>query len=236
VTPAPRTRAPSTRRAALAVLSLSALGGCSGLFHSEAKPEQTYLLRAPSPAVPAAGAAAATDASASLPAAHPLGSLRVAHPLAAPGLDTPHIMLVQADHRMNFFLGSRWPAPLPDLIEALAVETLRASGDWQAVQDSDSAFPSEYLLQISVRRFEADYRTGGAAPEVQVVLDCSIGVRAGRELLASFVAQGSAAAGADRMSEVVAAFERASAAALSSLSQQAAAATRAAADRGPASR
>lgn len=188
------------------------LSGCTGLLHSSARPEQTYYLRAPI----AAGGAATAAAIAATGA-----SLRVATPLASPGLDSSHIMLVQADHRMNFYAGSRWPGMAPEVIGALTVETLRASGAWNWVQDSASAFPADYLLQITMRRFEADYTGGGAAPEVQVVLECTIGRREGREVIASFVAQGAATAAADRMSDVVAAFEQATRAALASLSQQA---------------
>jgi cholesterol transport system auxiliary component len=227
------------RLAAALVLSLAAAAaGCTNLFHSDAKPEQTYVLRAPPAVTAAAGGAAATDTAAATASAAPpaaaLAPLQVAHPLAAPGLDGPHIILVQADHRMNFYLGSRWPAPLPDMVEALAVETLRASGEWQSVQDSDSPFTSEYLLQISVRRFEADYTPARSAPQIEVVLDCTLGARAGHELVASFVAEGSATAAGDHMSEVIAAFETAASAALASMSQQAVAATRSFAGRGTA--
>jgi ABC-type uncharacterized transport system auxiliary subunit len=218
----------AARPAAALALALAGAAGCTNLFHSDAKPEQTYVLRAPSAGADADGAAATATAA---PSTGALAPLQVAHPLAAPGLDGPHIILVQADHRMNFYLGTRWPAPLPDMVEALAVETLRASGAWQSVQDSGSPFTSEYLLSISVRRFEADYTRGRTAPQVEVVLDCTLGARAGRELVTSFVAEGSAAAAGDRMTEVIAAFETASSAALASLSQQAAAATRAAAGR-----
>jgi ABC-type uncharacterized transport system auxiliary subunit len=176
--------------------------------------------------------AAATATAAPAPAL--LAPVQVSHPSATPGLDGPHIILVQPDHRSNFYVGSRWPAPLTDMIEALTVETLRASGDWQSVQDSASPFTSEYLLWISVRRFEADYTRKHTAPEVTVMLDCTLGAREGRELVASFVAQGSATAADDRMTEVVAAFETASDAALTSLAQQAAAAARAYAERGTA--
>jgi ABC-type uncharacterized transport system auxiliary subunit len=205
----------------LAAAAALAAAGCTGLFQSHTAPEQTYVLRAPAP--PAAPAASAT----ALPAAQP-ASLRVAHPLAAPGLEGAHIMLVQADHRMNYYTGSRWPAPLPDVVEELAADTLRAAGEWQSVQGSESPFPAEYLLQIVVQHFEADYTGGGAAPEVHVVLDCTLGKRAGRDVLATYVAQGTASAAGNRMSEVVAAFEQASGAALSSLAQQTAAAVRAA--------
>ena len=194
-----------------------AVSGCTGLFHSTAAPEQTYLLRAPAPPTAAAPAAPPGAALAS-PAALP--SIGVSRPDADPGLDSSRIILVQADHRLNFYSGSRWAGPVPDLLEALTVETLRASGGWQSVQDADSPFPSDYLLRIRVRRFEADYTGGGPAPEVHVVLDCVVGQREGREVLASFIAQGTATAAADRMSAVVAAFEQATDEALNSLAQQ----------------
>ena len=37
--------------------------------------------------------------------------------------------------------------------------------------DSESAFSSEYFLQITIRRFEAEY-TSDAAPTAQVAFDC----------------------------------------------------------------
>jgi cholesterol transport system auxiliary component len=187
------------------------LGGCTGLLHSNATPEQTYYL-----AAPAAAALAPTQAS-----------LRVGHPSAAPGLDSPHIMLLQADHRMNFYTGSRWPGPAPEVFEALAVQTLRASQAFTSVEDSTSPFPSDYLLQISLRRFDADYTQGAAAPTVNVVIDCIVGRREGRDVVATFEATGSAAASANRQGEVVAAFEQASSQALGMLTDQAAQAVRA---------
>ena len=207
--------APLRAGSALALLCCACLGaGCSGLLHSSAPPVQTYFLRPP---LPAAGAAAVPAMAA---------ALRVEQPLASPGLDSAHIMLMQSDHRMNFYAASRWPGTAPELIGALAVQTLRAAGAFSSVQDAAGAFPADYLLQITLRRFDADYSGGGAAPEVHVALDCSIGRREGREPIASFTAQGTATAGADRMSEVVAAFEQATGAALQSLSQQAGEAVR----------
>ena len=209
-------------------------GGCSGLFHSSARPEQTYYLRAP----PAAAREEVPTAARGDPGSPPAlaASLRVGHPQADPGLDSSHIMLVQADHRMNFYAGSRWPGPTADVIEALAVETLRASGAWRSVEDSTSPFPSDYLLQVAVRRFEADYTAGGTVPEVHVTLDCIIGRREGRDVVATFVASGAALATANRLSEVVSAFEQATGAALGSLSQQAQQVVRAVAERAAAER
>ncbi|HEY0766676.1 MAG TPA: ABC-type transport auxiliary lipoprotein family protein [Steroidobacteraceae bacterium] len=204
-------------------------GGCSGLFHSTAQPEQTYYLRAPSAPAGSATPAAGSATPGSPPAV--AASLRVGPARADPGLNSSHIMLVQADHRMNFYAGSRWPGPVAEVLEALEVETLRASGAWTSVEDSTSPFPSDYLLQVTVRHFEADYSSGGTVPEVHVTLDCTIGRRQGREVVATFVASGTALATANRLSDVVSAFEQATGAALGALSQQAAQAVRVAAER-----
>jgi ABC-type uncharacterized transport system auxiliary subunit len=206
------------------------LAGCSGLFQSKAKPEQTYYLRAPAarpastrPPAGASAAAAATPAPA---------SLRVIRTVADPGLDTSRIMLVQADHRMNFYSGSRWPAPAPEVIESLTVQTLRASGAWSSVAGSGSPFPSDYLLQVHVQRFEADYGEGADTPVVHAVLECTVGRREGREVLTTFTASGTAAATANRLSEVVMAFEQATGTALEALAQQTEQAVRADVQRG----
>jgi len=202
------------RTVAGAALCVTLLGGCTNLFHSTAPLEQVYYLRA----APEVGTAIAS------PADGP--SLRVVRPMTAPGLDTPHIVLLQADHRMNFYTGSRWPAPVSEVVEALLLQTLRASGNWSSVGSSTSGFPSSYLLQCNVRRFEADYTAGGPAPTAEVVLDCLVGRREGREVLTTFSVSGSAAAAANRMTDVVAAFEEASRTAVAAVSQQVLAAVR----------
>jgi cholesterol transport system auxiliary component len=196
------------------VLLLTVLveAACSGL-RSSAPATQTYLLRA------AQAQAAPAAAKPSAP------SLQVARPEPGPGLGSEHIVIVQPDHRMSYFAGSQWAAELPLVVEALAVERLRSSGAWQAVNDSESAFSSEYFMQITIRRFEAEYATD-AAPTAYVALDCAIGRRSDRLLVASFTAQGEAPASANRVGAVVAAFERAANAALAQLAESSVAAVR----------
>jgi cholesterol transport system auxiliary component len=198
-----------------AVPASLALSGCGGLFHSNARPDQVYYLRATARAKGSASAA-------------PLAtSLRVVRPTAAPGLDSAQIVLLQSDRRMSFYLASRWPASTPNMVESLAVEKLRGSGMWQSVGDSASSFPSDYVVQVMIRRFEADYTGGGPAPDIHVVFDCAVGKRKDREVVASFLAEGSAQAGANRLGSVVAAFETATNTALDSMAIQTADAVRA---------
>ncbi|MDE2263036.1 MAG: membrane integrity-associated transporter subunit PqiC [Gammaproteobacteria bacterium] len=199
------------------VLLALALSGCSSLLHSDAAPVQVYTLRA--------GSAAAGDGAD--PPAALAASLRVAHPLAGPGLGTSQIVLLQPDHRLNVYAASAWAADTPALIESLAVATLRDSGHWRSIEDAESPFPSDYLLQISIRRFDADYSGGqGIAPTVRVTLDCTLGKEEGRDIVATFVASGSAVAGANRLGAVVAAFQQATNAAMAALSQETSAAIR----------
>jgi ABC-type uncharacterized transport system auxiliary subunit len=201
------------------------LTGCSGLLHSDDPPVQIYVLRAAvSPTRAATEQAQALNEARTAPASaaqtEAPPSLQVPRPQADPGLATELITLVQSDHRMDHYAASRWAGALPDVVETLAIDTLRASGNWSSVNDAPSPFAADYLLQINIRRFEADYTSGSDAPKAHVMLDCTIARRIGRELLTSFVAEGVADAEANKMSAVVAAFEKAANTALATMAQR----------------
>jgi ABC-type uncharacterized transport system auxiliary subunit len=172
---------------------LMLLAGCGGL-QSNLPPTQTYILRA-QPAQAANGGSTGT-------------TLQLARLTTDPGLGSDRIVLVQSDHRMSFYNGSRWASELPEVLETLAVATLRATGRW------------DFLLQIAIRRFEADYTSGGSNPTIQVALDCTVIRRAGRDHVANFVAQGSAQASENRMATVVSAFEQATNQALAVMAEK----------------
>jgi cholesterol transport system auxiliary component len=184
------------------------LAGCGGLFETDGQPVQSYVLRV-TPSEPQKGT--------------PIkGTLRVSRPLTSPGLESERIVLVQSDHRLDFFTASRWAGNLPDVIESLAVERLRSTAVWSVVQDSRSAFPGDYTLQITVRRFEADYTQNAELPVVRVAFDCIMGRRLDRELLAAFSAEVNEPAAANRLAAVVGAFEVATNKALAEIAERAA--------------
>ena len=190
-------------------VTLLALSACASILRSNAPASQVYVLRAIN---------APVEKSVATP---PTASLQVALPQAAPGLYSDHIVIVEPAHRMSYYAGSLWAAPLPVLLQTLVVERLRSTGAWAAVNDSESPFVSEYYLQIDIRRFEAEY-AADLSPTVRVNLDCAIGRRASRELLATFSVEGAAPAGANRVSAVVAAFEQATNASLDQLAERSA--------------
>ncbi|MGH8252707.1 MAG: ABC-type transport auxiliary lipoprotein family protein [Steroidobacteraceae bacterium] len=177
-----------------AVVAMLLASGCSGLHSKEGAP-QTYTLISVAPS-----AVVSTPAGAV--------TLQVVRPLAAPGLDTDGIALLRDTHRLDYFAASRWPAPLPDLLQTLAVDALRASGHFRAVQPDATTLLSDDVLQIEIRHCEVEY-SGDGAPVVHVQLLATLGQRSDRALLANVTAESSKPASENRMQPVVAAFQNA---------------------------
>jgi cholesterol transport system auxiliary component len=181
---------------------LFALAGCGSLFHSDQPPVTVYALRAP-------------DAPALAPRLNV--SLAVAYPLAAPGLAADRIAVTMPDGRFDGYAGVRWAAPVPEIVAALLVETLRARGGFAAVLAEGADFGARYLLQAEVREFTAVYSGPGRPPVVHVVLVGELVRSRNRELIQSFSARGEAEARDDHQRAVVAAFATAAGSALTAL-------------------
>ncbi|HEU5135503.1 MAG TPA: ABC-type transport auxiliary lipoprotein family protein [Steroidobacteraceae bacterium] len=205
-------------RASFIVPVSLALASCGSVFESDLAAPQSYVLRLPAAPTPEVNGDA--------------GRVVVQRPDASPGLESERIALVRSEQRFDFYAASRWAAPAPDVIGSVMIDTLRATGAFSAVLDDSAPFAARYSLRCTLRRFEADYTKGSGAPTVFVTLDCTLGRRRDRELLASFTAEGSARAAEDRLNAVVAAFESATAAAMTELGR---AATTAVANEKPAS-
>lgn len=175
------------------VLALALMAGCSG-FRSRESAEETYLLQV-APAVAATTAPAAA-------------TLVVLLPSAAPGLDGDRIALQTADGRMNFYRASRWSDELPAVMQTMLLDSLRNAGGWRTVLAEGAPFSADLLLQTEIRHFQAEY-SGTGAPTAHVMLEATLGQRGSRAILRSIRAESRVAAGADRMSDVVAAFNAA---------------------------
>jgi cholesterol transport system auxiliary component len=176
--------------------------GCSG-FRSNQPAMQVYTL---DPVFTESTAATASTST----------TLQVLRPQAAPGLDTERIALRRSAQRLDYYAGSRWPAPLPEFVQSLAVEALRASGKFHSVHADTATFAADEVLQIEIRRWQAEY-AGDNPPVVHVQLLATLGRRADRGIVASVSADSSVTATENRMQAVVAAFQSAATAALSDL-------------------
>lgn len=213
-------RALMLRQATLGV-SLCALAACGSYFTSEAPVAQTYVLRAPITDQPASEASAARPVAAG-PAVRDSIAVRISRPAAAPGLETDRILLTRDGRELDFYAAGRWAAPIPDMLGSLAIETLRGRAGIGTVYGEGTPFPSDYVLHIVVRRFDADYGDADygdaqGAPAASVVLDCTLGRRLDRAVIATFVIEARQPADANRLGAVVRAYEAAAHAALEEL-------------------
>jgi cholesterol transport system auxiliary component len=180
------------RLAAIAVLA-SLISGCSSL-QSNISPEQRYVLHAPV-TQPHGAAVAAT--------------LQLLRPVAQPGLDTDRIALVQPGNRLDYFAGGRWSGPLERVVESMLVQTLRGSGRFAQISHDGAGMGADFVLAVTLRRFEADYAAEGGAPMARVQLECTLSSRRDHRQLAGFDIVTEAPAGANRLGSVVAALEAA---------------------------
>lgn len=177
-----------------------ALQGCAGsLLESKAEVPETFRLEG----------VALPDRGGRLPLA-----ITVAHPGAAPALDTDRVAVVQPDSRFDYFAGVRWSEPAPQMLQQQLVRALASDGRFEAVVAAPSRVPADLLLDVELRRFEAVYAADGGLPEVRVEMQVSLVDPRGAKRLASFVATASSAATANRRAPVIAAFDRATAAAV----------------------
>jgi ABC-type uncharacterized transport system auxiliary subunit len=181
------------RLSVLLVPCVLALAGCSGLLQSTAPPLQLYVLAPPQ--IPPGSAPRIAVAS-----------LRVDRPLPGPGLNTDRIALLRSGNRLDYYAGSRWSAPLADLMSDLQLRVFRTDSAWTAVADDRSAFNTDYVLQTSIDRFTAEYATETGPPVIHVDLHGLLIRRSDGTLIGSFSVTKQGAAQENRMASVIATF------------------------------
>jgi ABC-type uncharacterized transport system auxiliary subunit len=168
-----------------------ALTGCAGLLHSRAPALQLYVLAPP-------------ELSAAPPGSGP--TLRIARALPGAALNTDRIALLRPGNRLDYYAGSRWSAPLADLVSDLELTVLRDDPAWSAVADDRSTFNADYLLQTSIDRFSAEYADESGPPQIRVDLHGLLIQRRDGALIGSFAISEKATAKENRMASVIAAF------------------------------
>jgi cholesterol transport system auxiliary component len=187
--------------------------GCTGSLLDTKIPAPTVYVLHAAPAAPVA-----SDATQS-----PLDvDLAVTQPTATPGLDTERIALLRDVRQLDFYAESQWGAALPAVTQALVVGTLQNQRLFRSVATEQARAASQYLLDLEVRDFQAEYRGIASPPTVRVTFHGTLIRIKDRKLLAVLPASVAVQAERNRMSDVVAAFESAAQQAALSLGQQAA--------------
>lgn len=190
----------STRLRVLTGLAAALLAACGGFVRDAPVPAVYRLFP---PALPAGEA---------LPA-----ELRIERPTVAAGLGGDRVASLWPDGRIDYYRDARWGDDLARVVEAALVETLARTERLRAVQGDRAPFLATHVLQVDIRRFEADY-SAGAPPVVRVSLGATLGTARDRRVLAAFDVAAEARARSNTQTDVMRAFNEAFARAAGELS------------------
>jgi cholesterol transport system auxiliary component len=178
---------------AVALLAWLCAGCLGSALQSDAEAPDLFRLSAP-----------AAAAGVPLPLA-----VGVARPRAPASLDTERIAIVGPGSTFDYYAGARWADPAPQMVQQLLVSALAAQGGFAAAVAAPSRVPTDLLLDLELRHFEAVYADGGGPPNVRVSLQASlVDTRKGTRL-ATFASESEATASQNTRAAVVEAFDRA---------------------------
>jgi cholesterol transport system auxiliary component len=174
---------------------------CVGsILKSDNEAPNLYRLAAP----PASGASAGAGAA-------PAHAITVARPRAVSSLDTERIAVTTPGHGFDYLAGARWADTAPQMVQQLLVDTLIAGGRFATAVAAPSRVPTDLLLEVELRHFEAVYASVGEPPRILVELQANlVDVRRGARV-ASFDSRAEATAARNDRTAVVAAFQDATA-------------------------
>lgn len=195
----------------IALLSAASLSACtSSLLDTELPPSVIYVIApAPAPSSPTTN---------TIPV-----DLSIGRPDAAPGLDTNRIAVLKG-RQLDYYRAARWGASTTEVVQTFLVDSLEDQRFFRSVTAEQARVAGDYVLDIEVRDFQAEYSNDNAAPSVRVKLVGRLIRIADRELVASLPAEAQTTASADRMHAVAAAFETSAQQAAIELAQKTAAA------------
>lgn len=190
----PQVRWPRSR--IIALTSVLVAAGCtsSSLFESDAPVPTSYVLAA-APAAQDPGVPAAVD-------------LSIGRPSVAPGLDSERIAVLKG-RQLDYYRGVKWGGRMPEVIQTLIVDSLQDQRLFRSVVAEQARVASDYVLDISVRDFQAEYGQDAEPPVVRVTITGRLIRIVDRELVHTMSVQAQSPAAENRMGAVAAAFEAA---------------------------
>ena len=204
-----------TSAAAIAIAAL-ATTACGSLLETQLPSSTSYVL-APAPASSVGIARSEAD-------------LSIGRPDLAPGLDSERIAVLKG-RQLDYYRGAQWGGRITEVVQTLLVDSFQDQQLFRSVTPEQSRVASEYVLDITVRDFQAEYASDNDAPTARVTILGRLIRVTDRQLVDTFAATAQSKASDNRMSAVAAAFETAAHKVVLELAQKTAATIAADADK-----
>ncbi len=186
-------------RRALAGGVVFALTGCASLL-GVTPPGKLYRLTPP------------RDFAAGLP--HVSAQLLIDLPQAPAGIDTNRIALTRSPLSLDYFADAEWSDRLPELIQNLLLAGFENSEAITGVDLNAGGLRADFVLRTEIRHFEAVYDTPNGPPRVWVEIVTRLAAVRQRAIVAEDRFEQHAAAAANDVPAIVAAFNTANEAVL----------------------
>jgi cholesterol transport system auxiliary component len=168
--------------------------GCGSLLKTDLPPSSSYVL-APAPA--ASTGVTRSDAD-----------LSIGRPDLAPGLDSERIAVLKG-RQLDYYRGAQWGGRTGEVVQTLLVDSFEDQQLFRSVTAEQSRVASEYVLDITVRDFQAEYANDNDAPTARVTIFGRLIRVVDRQLVDTFSATAQSKASDNRLGPVAAAFETA---------------------------
>jgi len=97
--------------------------------------------------------------------------LLVAVPIAPAGLDTARIALSRMPLSLDYFADAEWADRAPLLVQTALIDAFEKSGAVAAVAHDSAAFRADFVLETTIRDFQAAYDAPNGPPRVSVALN-----------------------------------------------------------------
>jgi cholesterol transport system auxiliary component len=166
--------------------------GCGSLLETKL-PENTSYVLAPAPASSTGVTRSQAD-------------LSIGRPDLAPGLDTERIAVLKG-RQLDYYRGAQWGGRMTEVVQTLLVDSFQDQQLFRSVTAEQSRVASQYVLDVSVRDFQAEYASDNSAPSVHVTILGRLIRVVDRQLVDTFAATAQTKASDNRLGPVAAAFE-----------------------------
>lgn len=179
----------------LAIVALSCTACSTGsLFDSDTPVPSAYVIAA----APAGSVTGAPTTQV---------DISIGRPDFAPGLDTDRIAVLKG-RQLDYYRGVRWGGRTVEIVQSMLVSTINDQQLFRSVTAEQARVANDYMLDVEVRNFEADY-ANGAIPEAHVMIIGRLIRVVDRKLVTTVTSDARVAAREERMNGVAAAFESA---------------------------
>lgn len=181
------------RTALLAALALLC-SACGSLFDSDLPVPMAYVI-----------ASAPAGALTGVPATQ--ADLSIGRPDFAPGLDNERIAVLKG-RQLDYYRGARWGGRTVEVVQTMLVSSLNDQKLFRSVTAEQARVAGDYMLDIEVRHFEADYGSG-TIPAAHVMFIGRLIRIVDRELVETVSSASRVPATEESMTSVAQAFESA---------------------------